>query len=717
MKSAIQNQSMMRSNRGLDSMKISMKKQSIKNTFHPVSNLENVRRFENKYNIHLDDLMTMFMLKIELKRICKRKNSKTAFVNNNPNNTYVKMSKRKADRSNSPNNLPVNTTDEMGYDTLESMNQASIDHKIQNKNYTLHKQSKKQIIIKDSGKEIIMQEQHVESQIDSQDEFSHDQIISKHERGEKLTKDEMAKMEMIHNDLTQPLEEEIEEVKQSPNEIILIQNDEHVSLQTESKEINDKNEIKNLKKQLMNQNERIQRLNKDNEEKEKRAKRAERKLAEKLEEVEKMNETYEMQMNSLNSALTKLKYEQVELQGEIEKKNEFISLERNDKEGYSGLLEKLQSELNALKRENNEEKKSLIEKSKELEETESNLGKKIKELAESRSQIYDLRNQIAHLKTKNQKLILGVSGTGEDSKLFNEMAQQMESEKDILKFTQDEYDDHMKRIENIMTANETEKLLLQKEIERLGGEVENLREELEETEKEEEKQLDEKEREKQMQDHEEDNLRLQRKQRELEVMKDQNKKLFEDNKTLSNKYNSLKKFRKEIKQSSDQMLVQFNKKREIDNQPEINFDFTATGNPLGNIVLATQILKNENHKTNKPKINNPQQEETQIEIFNNDNEPQERKIRASPPIRSHVGPPPSDHFTVRSSNKTLPRESENREDEPFQPQFAKKVSSKPPQNNRKKPKNYIQIQKNEVLEPTEYDRQEYLNRSKSPRVS
>ena len=321
MKSAIQNQSIMKSNRDVDSIKVSMKKQSIKNTFHPVSNIENVRRFENKFKIHLDDLMTMFMLKIELQRICKRKNAKTAFKYNNPNNTYVKMSKRRTNRSPDTNQgIPLNTTDEMGYDTLDSLDRESLKKNIQKKAYPIKGQSKKQIIVKDSGKEIIMHETHVESHVDSDEDFSHDQIISKHERGEKLTQDELEKMEMIHNDLTQPMEDDIEEVKQSPNEIILIKNEEQIVMHTESKENMEKNEVKYLTKQLTKQNEINQMLNKENTEIEKRAQIAEKALADKLEEINDINQDFNEKMNKMNENLAKLKYEQVELKGEIEKK-------------------------------------------------------------------------------------------------------------------------------------------------------------------------------------------------------------------------------------------------------------------------------------------------------------------------------------------------------------------------------------------------------------
>jgi hypothetical protein len=678
---------MMRSNRGLDSMKLSMKKNSIKNTFHPVTNLEAVKRYEEKYNMHLDDLMMMFMLKIELKRICKRKNAKTAFVHNNPNNTYIKQSKRRnMERT-------INTTEERGFDTFDSIKDTSLN---QMGKFSLNKDSEKHIIIKDSGKEIIMQEGKVRSRPVSKKSITDDHIISKHERGEELTKDEMERMEMVHNDLTQPLED-VEEVK--ANAIVMITKEEdQIVMQTESEDQTD-HDVRGMKRQIEKQKNALKKAIRNKRETEERLVEMQRELEENLEEMDNMQQAHEREMNKMHVAIETLKEQQNRLQGEIEKKNEFISLEKNDKKGYSGLLEKLQRELNALKREKDDEKKSFVEKSKELEETENNLGKKIKELAESRSQIYDLKNQIAHLKAKNQKLMLGVS-TGEDSKLFNQ-ASQIESEKDILKFTQDEYDDHMKRIENIMTANETEKLLLQKEIERLGGEIEELRRSsrIEKEKEEGKKERDEK-------TVEEDTLRLQRKQRELEVMKDQNKKLFEDNKTLSNKYNQLKKFRKEIKSSSDQMFMQMNRNRELADNAPINFDFTETGNPLGNIVLATQIFKNDNHRRKKE-----QGDPLQMDIFTEKEQTQEKQIRASPPIRSRVSPPPPDHFTNR--------EHEMEEEQGIQLEFNNKVgpreevkSSQP----KKKQVEFIQIEQNEVLEVQEYDRNEYLNRSKSPRV-
>ena len=669
-------------------MKLSMKKHSIKNTFHPVSNIENVRRYENKYNIHLDDLMMMFLLKIELKRIAKRKNSKTAFVYNNPNNTYVKMSKRMRSQSKEKRG---DLTEDLGQDTFESIENRKVEK------MGLVKEDKK-IIIKDSGKEILMQEKTISETVKSEKEVRDEQIILKHERGEQLTRDEMERMEMVHRDLIDPLEEEEEreeEVKASPNEIIVIKNEEQIVMQTESREVFGSGKRRELEKEMEKRGEEVERLRRERREAEKRAKRVEKQLEDNLQEMENMQQMHQKQMEEMNSAIENLKEQHGELQSEIEKKNEFISLERNDKEGYSGLLEKLQAELNTLKKEKKEEKRSLMAKSKDLEETENNLSKKIKELAESRSQVYDLKNQIAHLKNKNQKLVLGMSA-GEDSKLFNEMAKEMESEKDILKFTQEEYDDHMKRIENIMTANETEKLLLQKEIERLRGEAEDLKEEVEKAEKEkEEKKVEE--------GHEEDALRLQKKQRELEVMKDQNKKLFEDNKTLSNKCGKLKKFRKEVKATSDQMFLQMNRKREIGGQEQVNFDFTETGNPLANIVLATQIFKNENQK------NKRESQTTEIEIFNKPEEHKEKKIRASPPIRSRVSPPPKDHFINRQRIPSGEVQEINFEGDESQEEQPKR--SKPPANVQ-----YFQIQKKEVLETTEYDRNEYLNRSKSPRV-
>jgi chromosome segregation ATPase len=678
-----------------------MKKNSIKNTFHPISNIEAVKKYEEKYNMQLDDLMMMFLLKIELKRICKRKNSKTAFVHNNPNNTYIKQSKRKRIEQ-------AMETDEKGFDTFDSINETSLDQKKET-TYTLGSDSEKQIIIKDSGKEIIMQETKVRSRPVSKKSLSHDHIISKHERGEELTKDEMARMEMVHHDLTQPMDD-IEEVK--GNEMVMItKDDDKIVMQTESEDKYEENDVKDMKRQIEKQRNALIKVTKSKKKAEEKLLEMQNELEENLEEMDAMQQAHEREMNKMHEAIETLKDQQNRLQGEIEKKNEFISLERNDKEGYSGLLEKLQAELNALKREKDDDKKSFVEKSKELEETENNLGKKIKELAESRSQIYDLKNQIAHLKAKNQKLMLGVS-TGEDSKLFAEAAQ-MESEKDILKFTQDEYDDHMKRIENIMTANETEKLLLQKEIERLGGEIESLERNnrLLKESQEGKKERDDK-------SHEEDTLRLQRKQRELEVMKDQNKKLFEDNKTLSNKYNQLKKFRKEIKSSSDQMFLQMNRNRELSDKASINFDFTETGNPLGNIVLATQIFKNDNHRKKKEKG-----DPLQMDIFKDQEEQdREKKIRASPPIRSRVSQPPKDHFT----NRNHPHDDANQDEQIIQIGFNKKaapaeqeVNSSNPgnhQRSQKKPMQFIQIQQNEVLEVQDYNRNEYLNRSKSPRV-
>ena len=483
----------MRSNRGLDSMKVSMKKNSIKNTFHPITNIEAVRRYEEKYNMHLDDLMMMFMLKIELKRISKRNNSKTAFVHNNPNNTYIKQSKRK--------NVQRSVNEERGFDTFDSIKDTSLDPM---NDFDFKKESEKHIIIKDSGKEIIMQEGTVRSRPVSKKSITDDHIISKHERGEELTKDELERMEMVHNDLTQPLEE-VEEVK--ANAFVMITKEEDkIIMQTESEDQTN-SQINAMKKQIEEQKHVLKKAIQSKRQTEEKLLEMQKELEDNLEEMDNMQQAHEREMNKMHVAIDTLKDEQNKLQVEIEKKNEFISLEKNDKEGYSGLLEKLQMELNALKREKDDEKRSFVEKSKELEETENNLGKKIKELAESRSQIYDLKNQIAHLKAKNQKLMLGVS-TGEDSKLFNQ-ASQIESEKDILKFTQDEYDDHMKRIENIMTANETEKLLLQKEIERLGGEITELRR-LSKIEK--EKQEGQKERDEKT--LEEDTLRLQRKQRE-----------------------------------------------------------------------------------------------------------------------------------------------------------------------------------------------------------
>lgn len=676
-------------------MKLSMKKQSIKNTFHPPSNLELVKKYQRRSNMSLDDFMAMFLLKIELKRICKRKNSKTAFVLNNPNNTYVKQSKRTRTPS-----RPVNTTEEVAFDTFDSVKNTSLEQ-VKREQMPLKKDSRKQIIIKDSGKEIVMQEHLIESQQNVSDE----QIILKHERGEKLTKDELVRMEIVHNDLTQPLEEDLEEVKQNANEVVFIENGQKVVMEADLSDQSEPAQVKLLRDQLRHQKNALEKMSRQKKEADRRAEEMRKQLEENLEEMDQMQKGHQDQIQDMNTAMETIKEQQMLLQEEIEKKNEFISLERNDKEGYSGLLEKLQSELNTLKKERADEKASIVSKNREIEETEKNLGRKIKELAESRSQIYDLKNQIAHLKTKNQKLLLGVSELGEDSRVLNQMAEQAESEKDILKFTQDEYDDHMKRIENIMTANETERLLLQKEIERLNGEVEILQEE---SEQKKEETKDEEVRTKR--DHEEENLRLQRKQRELEVMKDQNKKLFEDNKTLSNKYNQMKKFRKDIKESSDQMFMQVNRSRELSDEAPVNFDFTATGNPLANIVLATQVFKNDNHRRKK---NSPNQ--IQVDIFQEatHEEPQERRIRASPPIRSKVSPPPKDHFTNRNSG---PRESENFKEAPLQPKFNKKVKPVEMEQKPKRKMQFIEIQQTEALDVQEYDRQEYLNRSKSPRV-
>lgn len=696
LRAAEQNQSLMRSNRGLDSMKLSMKKQSIKNTFHPASNLEVVKQYQRKSNMCLDDFMSMFLLKIELKRICRRKNSKTAFVMNNPNNTYIKQSKR----TRGAQARPINTTDEIAFDTFDSVKNTSLEQ-VKREQLPLKKDSRKQIIIKDSGKEIVMQEQIVDSRRNVSDE----QIISKHERGEKLTKDELERMEIVHNDLTQPLEEDIEEVKQGANELVFIENGQPVVMDADLSDQIGAGEAELLREQIRLQQNELEETRRLKREADGRAEEMRLQLERNLEEMDQMQRGHQEQIEDMNSEMGKIKDQQALLQEEIEKKNEFISLERNDKEGYSGLLEKLQSELNALKKERAEEKASILSKNKDLEETEKNLGRKIKELAESRSQVYDLKNQIAHLKTKNQKLMLGVSELGEDSRMLSELAEKAESEKDILKFTQDEYDDHMKRIENIMTANETEKLLLQKEIERLNGELETLRQE---TEDKKEQTRDQEVR--TQRDHEEDNLRLQRKQRELEVMKDQNKKLFEDNKTLSNKYNQMKKFRKDIKTSSDQMLLQVNRSRELSDEAPVNFDFTATGNPLANIVLATQVFKNDNHRRQKQSPN-----QMQIDIFQKgaEDEPEERRIRASPPIRSKVSPPPKDHFTNR---KSTPQESEKPREALVQPKFSKKRKPTEDAQEPKRPMEFIEIRQKEVLEVQEYNRKEYLNRSKSPRV-
>ena len=125
---------------------------------------------------------------------------------------------------------------------------------------------------------------------------------------------------MIHNDLTQPMEDDIKEVKQSPKEIILIKNEEQIFMHTESKENMEKNEVKYLTKQLTKQNEINQMLNKENTEIEKRAQIAEKALADKLEEINDMNQDFNEKMNKMNENLAKLKYEQVELKGEIEKK-------------------------------------------------------------------------------------------------------------------------------------------------------------------------------------------------------------------------------------------------------------------------------------------------------------------------------------------------------------------------------------------------------------
>lgn len=692
LRAAEQNTSLMRSNRGLDSMKMSAKKQSIKNTFHPATNLEAVKAYQRKANMSLDDFMAMFLLKIELKRICKRKNSKMAFVMNNPNNTYIKQSKRPRTR-NTRQVKPEDTADEIGFDTFDSVNKTSLEQQ-EVQRAAQKKESRKQIIIKDSGKEIVMQE----ALIDSAQNVSDEHIILKHERGEHLTQDELERMEAVHQNLTGPLEEEIEEVKANANQLEFVENGEKVVMQADLRHQEDSGEAEELRLKLEQTEEQRRKA-------EEQALELQKQLEDNLEEMEQMQRGHQKEIAEMNGVMEKIKEQQGLLQEEIEKKNEFISLERNDKEGYSGLLEKLQGELNALKRERAEEKKSLESKHKELEETEQNLGKKIKELAESRSQIYDLKNQIAHLKTKNQKLVLGMSGLGEDSRLLSEMAEQAESEKDILKFTQDEYDDHMKRIENIMTANETEKLLLQKEIERLGGEVADLQHAVEERKEAETDRAQKNER-----DLEEDTLRLQRKQRELEVMKDQNKKLFEDNKTLSNKYGALKKFRKDIKESSDQLFMQVNRGRELSDEAAINFDFTGTGNPLANIVLATQVFKNDNHRRTKAPA-----KQNRVTLFEEtpQEKPKEQRIRASPPIRSRVSPPPKDHFTQRQA---APRESANSSEAQVPPKFQKKVRQPTLEEEKKQKLQYIEIRQKEVLEVTDYNRQEYLNRSKSPRV-
>ena len=719
-------QSIMNSNRRIDSTKYSMKKQSIKNTFHPATAIPNVINYQNKYNLHLDDLMIMFLLKIELKRIAKRKNAKTAFVHNNPHNTYIKQSKRKKKANISKTDMG-DTTD-LEFDTLDSIHDETVDKDVTD--YTLEDETEikaqpktqEEIIIQDGGHEIVMKKQTISSKVQSEREMRDNEIILKHERGEKLTPQEVERMEIINIDLTQTLQDgQGELIKEKMDEIIVIKNDQNIVMQTESKEKFLSNDLKILMKDFKEKERMLKEVEFQKKEMERKNKKMQEKVENIMQEMDEMQKNHGKQIDEMTIAIDTLKDQQNNLQNEIEKKNEFISIEKNDKEGYNGLLEKIQKELNSLKREKNEEKYSLIAKSKELEETENNLAKKIKELAECRSQVYDLKNQIAHLKSKNQKLQLGMSSGG-DSKLMNELANQLESEKDILKFTQDEYEDHMKRIENIMTANETEKLLLQREIKRLRGEVEDVRFEMKEIEElNKEKQEKQKEK-KQKKDNEEDIIRLQKKQRELEVMKDQNKKLFEDNKILSNKYSKQKAFRKEIKVTSDRLFFEMNKNRESYNFEAINFDFTETGNPLANMVLATQVFKNDSQKKKRASSN---QGDSQLEILNEHLAlADEKPIKASPPIKSRVSPPPSDHFMARINHeKSL---EEDLKSKGPKLNFSKKVKQKTKKKSedeakkkddeKKKKFNYIQIETNNVLDTKDYDRNEYLNRTKSPRV-
>lgn len=686
---------MRKSELGMESMKFSLNRRSFKKISYRTTQIPNVKNYQDKYNLHLDDLMMMFLLKIELKRIAKRKNSKTSFAHNNPRNTYIRKTKRPKLDEDEPTSRILNVTDELKFDTFDSDGQEvkanSMPRVVQDES------TDNQIIIKEAGKEIVMHESPMNGHLDTEQEIRDNEIILKHGRGEKLTPEEEKRMEMIDNDLTMSLvnkKEKDSEEKSTQNQVIVVQNNKEIVIHTESKDKFKSQDRAKLYAQIAQQEKIIEKLKKDSQNAEKRAEIIKKQLEENLEEMDEMEQGYQKQMEEMSKAIDQMKKTQSGLQNEIEKKNEFISLERNDKQGYNELLEKLQEQLNEAKKENFEDKNSLIVKDKELEETEKNLANKIKELAESRSQVYDLKNQITHLKSKNQKLSFENSGQ-QDSKLIDQIAKEMETEKDILKFTQDEYEDHMKRIENIMTANETEKLLLQREIERLRGENENMKEELESVES----RNVEKEIEKAQ---EEDVLRLQRKQRELEVMKDQNKKLFEDNKTLSNNYNALKKYRKDIKKSSDQFFSQMNQNRNNQGDPEIDFDLSKTGNPLSNIVLASQILKTENRRIRES--SNQQKPENSVQKNN-----QEKEIRVSPPIRSRVTEPPSDHFMVNNNH------------EEFAPKFNKKQVKKNsalPKNDIQPPKvTYIEIQKQDVLEPAEYDRNEYLRRSKSPKVA
>ena len=579
-------------------------KNSIKSSQKPSSSLKIITQpiglnAEDEWTLNFNEQMSLFLLKLELKRISGRRSQKRMFDLKKSKNIYSKIrltgrsSGRKTREPEDDSILEARELELLGREKrLEDRERRMVneERRIGDQEHGLNKRERV-LADRERGieKEEMLKQQMGELEEEDwprAEEDSEDHGVEGRMESERLTEKPKKAGLNIHK-------------KQAANggedEVVVVMEAEEVKMKEKKRERERKREPETEKKiETQAQNEILAEHNKENEALRSQLEDLKDQLSNlkrdrqgRERELLKEQHSAQKQIRAGEKANKGLEDENQKLRLLLEQTGEGLVLERSQKEGYGRQMEDLQRDLQEEQEEGHTLNIQLKSKNKELESAEASLGQKIRELAESRSQAYDLKNQITHLKEKNNRLLTEMNQSMEPSRLEETI---LEPDTDVLKFTQEEYDQHMKRIENIMTANETEKMLLQKELDRLRGRTAELRSQLAFFE-------EERKREKETEQEEEGNQ--QKLKRELVVLKDQNKKLFEDNKTLSLKYQTMKKVNKEIKKASDQTFKELNRGRGFKNQEDINFDLSETGNPLGNHVLATQVLANDNRRFGK----------------------------------------------------------------------------------------------------------------------
>lgn len=589
-------------------------KNSIKSSQKPASSVKIITQpiglnAEDEWTLNFNEQMSLFLLKLELKRISGRRSQKRMFDLKKSKNIYskIRLTGRSSGRKTrepvqeDDSTLEARELELLGWEKrLEDRERRMVneERRIGDQEHGL---SNRERVLADRErgieKEEILKQQMGELEEEDwprAEEDSEDHGVEARMESERLTEKPKKAGLNIHKK---------QAVNGGEDEVVVVMEAEEVKMKEKGRERERQREPETdrqrepgteKKIETQGQNENLAENNKENE-----ALRSQLEdLKDQLGNLKRDRQSRERELLKEQHSAKKqiragekinkgLEEENQKLRLLLEQTGEGLVLERSQKEGYGRQMEDLQRDLQEEQEEGHTLNIQLKDKSKELEAAEASLGQKIRELAESRSQAYDLKNQITHLKEKNNRLLTEMNQSMEPSRLEETT---LEPEVDVLKFTQEEYDQHMKRIENIMTANETEKMLLQKELDRLRGRTTELRSQLAFFE-------EERKREKETEQEEEGNQ--QKFKRELEVLKDQNKKLFEDNKTLSHKYQTMKKVNKEIKKASDQTFKELNRARGFRNQEDINFDLSETGNPLGNHVLATQVLANDNRRFGK----------------------------------------------------------------------------------------------------------------------